>query len=118
MTRLARVAMLRDAANPSGTGYFGALQSVAPSLRIEASPIGLRDTGEIERGVTSFARGANGGLIVTPTSFSLVHRDLIIALAAKHRLPAVYPFGHFVRGGGLIAYGSDPIDNIDRPLAT
>ena len=78
----------------------------------------MRDTGEIERGVTSFARGANGGLIVTPTSFSLVHRDLIIALAAKHRLPAVYPFGHFVRGGGLIAYGSDPIDNIDRPLAT
>ena len=111
--RLTRVAMLRDAANPSGTGFFGALQSVAPSLGIEASPIGLRDTGEIERGVTSFARGANGGLIVTPTSFSLVHRDLIIALAAKHRLPAVYPFGHFVRGGGLIASFSlvhrDPI---------
>jgi putative ABC transport system substrate-binding protein len=108
--RLTRVATLRDAANPSGTGFFGAVQSVAPSLGIEASPIGLRDAGEIERGVTSFARRENGGLIVTPTSFSLVHRDLIIALAAKHRLPAVYPFGYFVRGGGLIAYGSDPID--------
>ena len=102
--------MLRDAANPSGTGFFGAAQSVAPSLGIETIPIGLRDADEIERGITGFSRGANGGLIVTPTSLSIVHREQIIALAAKHRLPAVYPFGYFVTDGGLVSYGPDPID--------
>jgi len=108
--RLKRVALLRDAANPSGTGLFGALQSAASPLGIEATPIGLRDAGEIERGIGAFARGANGGLIVTPNSGSLVHREQIIALAAKHRLPAVYPFAYFVSDGGLAAYGPDPID--------
>jgi putative ABC transport system substrate-binding protein len=108
--KLARVALLRDPANPSGTGLFGALQSAAPSLGIEVSPIGLRDSGEIERGITAFARGANGGLIVAPNSSSLVHREQIIGLAAKHRLPAIYPFQYFVGDGGLAAYGPDPID--------
>jgi putative ABC transport system substrate-binding protein len=108
--RLARVALLRDPANPSGTGLFGALQSAALSLGIEASPIDLRDTGEIERGIGAFARGANGGLIVTPSFLSLVHREQIIALAAKYQLPAVYPFGYFVSSGGLVAYGPDLID--------
>jgi putative ABC transport system substrate-binding protein len=108
--RVTRVAILRDAANPSGTGMFGAAQSVAPSLGTETSPIGLRDADEIERGITAFARGANGGLIVTPSSLSIVHREQIIALAAKHRLPAVYPFRFFVSSGGLVAYGPDPID--------
>jgi putative ABC transport system substrate-binding protein len=108
--RLTRVAMLRDAANPSGTGFFGAAQSVAPSLGIETIPIGLRDADEIERSITAFARGPNGGLIVTATSLSIVHREQIIALAAKHRLPAVYPFGYFVTDGGLVSYGPDPID--------
>jgi putative ABC transport system substrate-binding protein len=108
--RLTRVALLRDAANPSGTGLFGALQSAAPSFGIDARPIGLRDADEIERGIGAFARGANGGLIVTPSSLAAVHRELIIALAAKHRLPAIYPFAFYVRGGGLAAYGPDPID--------
>jgi putative tryptophan/tyrosine transport system substrate-binding protein len=109
-----RVALLRDAANPSGTGLFGSLQSTAPSLGVDAVPIGLRDAGEIERGVMAFARTANGGLIVAPNTLALFQRKLIVALAQKNHLPAVYPFGYYVSDGGLCAYGPDPVDQYRR----
>ena len=85
-----RVAVLRDPAIPSGTGQFGVIQAVAPSLRVETSPVNMRDAGEIERAVAAFARSPNGGLIVTASGLANIHRDLIIALAARHKLPAVY----------------------------
>jgi putative ABC transport system substrate-binding protein len=109
-----RAAVLRDAANPSGTGQFGVIQAMAPSLGVEVSPIGLHDAEEIERGITAFARRSNGGLIVTPSGLTTVHRDLIITLVARHQLPAVYPFRYFVLSGGLIAYGPDPTDQWRR----
>jgi putative tryptophan/tyrosine transport system substrate-binding protein len=112
--RMTRTAVLRDPANPSGTGQFGAIQAVAPSFGVEVSPIGLHDAAEIERGVTAFARGPNGGLIVTPSGLAIVHRELIITLATRHRLPAVYPFRYFVAEGGLISYGPDVIDQYRR----
>jgi putative ABC transport system substrate-binding protein len=105
-----RVALLRDASNPSGTGLFGSLQSSALLLGVDAVPIGLRDAGEIERGVTAFARTANGGLIVAPHTLADAQRKLIVALAQKHHLPTVYPFGYWVDDGGLISYGPDPTD--------
>ena len=102
-----RAAVLRDAAIPSGTGQFAVIQSVAPSVGVEVSPINIGDAGEIERAVTAFARAANGGLIVAASALATVHRDLIITLAARHKLPAVY-FNHvFVKDGGLISYGAD-----------
>jgi putative ABC transport system substrate-binding protein len=112
--RMTRTAVLRDPANPSGTGQFGAIQAVAPSLGVEVSPIGLHDAGEIERGVTAFARGSNGGLIVTPSGLAIVHRELIITLAARYRLPATYPFRYFATSGGLISYGPDVVDQYQR----
>ena len=111
--RLERVAVLRDPSNPSGTGLFGGIQAVASTFGVEASPIGLRDAGQIERGVTAFA-GPNNGLIVTPSSFALVYRDLIVKLAAQYRLPTIYPFGYFVIGGGLVSYGPDVVDQFKR----
>ena len=105
-----RAAVLRDPAVASGTGQFGAIQSVAPSFGVELSPVGVRDAAEIERGVTAFARGSNGGLIVTGSALTAVHRALIVALAARHRLPAVYPGRYHVTGGGLISYGPDRVD--------
>jgi putative ABC transport system substrate-binding protein len=105
-----RVAVLRDPAVASGTGQFGAVQIVAPSLGVELSPVDLRDASEIERAVTAFARGSNGGLIVTGAALAIVHRELIIALAARHKLPAVYARRIFVAEGGLISYGPDSID--------
>ncbi len=108
--RMTRTAVLRDPVNPSGPGQFGAVQAVAPSFGVEVSPVGLHDAGEIERGLTAFARGSNGGLIVTPSSLAIVHRELIIGLAARLRLPAIYPFPYFVTGGGLISYGPDVVD--------
>jgi putative ABC transport system substrate-binding protein len=111
---MTRVGVLRDPLNTSGTGLFGAIQTVAPSFGVEASPLGLHDADEIERGITAFARGANGGLIATPSALSSVHRELIIAQAARHQLPAVYPFRYFVTGGGLIYYGPDPVDQYRR----
>ena len=101
---MTRAAVLRDAALTSGTGQFAAIQAVAPSLGTEASPIGVSDAGEIERAVTAFAR-SNGGLIVTGSALTAVHRDLIVTLAARHKLPAVYNGRFFVTGGGLISYG-------------
>ena len=108
--RVTRAAVLRDPAVASGIGQFGAVQAVAPSLRMELSPVDVRDAGEIERAVTAFAQGSNGGLIVTGGALAIVHRQLIVALAARHRLPAVYPAGFFIPAGGLISYGPDLID--------
>jgi putative ABC transport system substrate-binding protein len=105
-----RVAVLRDPSIPAGIGQFASIQSVAPSFGIELSPVDVRDAGEMERAVTAFARGSNSGLIVTSSGSAAVHRELIIALAARYRLPAVYNYRYFATGGGLISYGPDPID--------
>jgi putative ABC transport system substrate-binding protein len=105
-----RVAILRDPTIPSGTGQWGAIQSVAPSFGVELRPIGVNDANEIERDMAAFARGSNGGMIVTASSLTLLHRDLIIALAARHKLPAVYFQHTFIPGGGLASYGADTFD--------
>jgi len=112
--RVTRVAVLRDPALASGTGQFGAVQIVAPSLGVQVTPVDVRDAGEIERALTAFARGLNGGLIVTGTPLAFVHRDLIISLANRHRLPAVYWHRRFVANGGLISYGPDTTDPFRR----
>jgi putative ABC transport system substrate-binding protein len=112
--RVTRAAVLRDPAIASGIGQFGAIQAVAPSLGVELSPVDVRDASEIERAVTSFARSGNGGLIGTPSPLATRHRDLIITLAARHRLPAVYAWRYFVTAGGLISYGPDSIDQYRR----
>jgi putative ABC transport system substrate-binding protein len=104
---LKRAAVLRDPAISSGLGLFGAIQSAAPSLGLEVSAVNVRDVGEIERAVSSFARSPNGGLIVTPSALAGVHRKLIIALAAQHKLPAIYYERYYVKDGGLISYGAD-----------
>jgi putative ABC transport system substrate-binding protein len=105
-----RAAVLRDSALPAGIGQFAVIQYVAPSVGVEVSPVSVRDTAEIERAVTAFARQPNGGLIVTASALAAVHRDLIITLAARHKLPAVYFERHFVTAGGLISYGPNIID--------
>jgi putative ABC transport system substrate-binding protein len=105
-----RAAVLRDPAVASGIGQFGAVQAVAPSMGVELSPVDVRDAGEIERAVTAFARGSNGGMLVTGSAMAVIHRHSIIALAARHRLPAVYSERGSVIAGGLIAYGPDRID--------
>src|SRR5262245_6711573 len=105
-----RAAVLRDATIPQGVGQFAIIQSVAPMLGVDLRPLDVRDPGEIERGITAFARGSNGGLIVTTSALAIAPRELIIALAARHRLPAVYFQSYFAAGGGLISYGSDPIE--------
>jgi putative ABC transport system substrate-binding protein len=107
---LTRVAILRDPATAAGIGQFAAIQSVAPSFGVELRPIDMREVGEIERAVTTFARFSNGGLIVTAGSGSAIHGGLIITLAARHKLPAVYGDRHFVTGGGLISYGPNRVD--------
>jgi putative ABC transport system substrate-binding protein len=112
--RVTRAAVLRDPTLASGGGQLGAIQSVAPSFGVELSPVGVRDAGEIERTLTAFARSPNGGLIVTGSSLAVFHRELIIALAARHRLPGVYPFRYMAAQGGLIAYGPDIIDQYRR----
>ena len=112
---LTRIAILRDPALAAGIGQFAAIQAMAPSsFGVELSPIDVRDGGEIERDVATLAREPNGGLIVTGSSSAAVHRELIVMLAARHRLPAVYPFRYFVTSGGLISYGPDPIDVFRR----
>jgi putative ABC transport system substrate-binding protein len=115
--RVTRAAVLRDAALPQGIGMFGAVQSMAPSLGVEVSPVNVRDTGEIEREVAAFARGSNGGLIVTGSGFAIIHRELIVTLAARYKLPAVYALRVFVTAGGLISYGADAIDPHRRAAA-
>jgi putative ABC transport system substrate-binding protein len=109
-----RAAILRDPAISAGLGQFGAIQAVAPSLGVEASPVNVRDPDEIEREVADFARSPNGGLIITGSALAVVHRHLIIRLAAKHRLPAVYFQRTLVADGGLISYGADLLDQYRR----
>ena len=109
-----RVAVLRNPATPTGPAQFGVIQAVAPSLRVEVNPINVRDAGEIERGIIAFARSSNGGLIVTASALSVVHRELIVTLASRHRLPTVYFERTFVAAGGLISYGSDYVDHYRR----
>jgi putative ABC transport system substrate-binding protein len=106
--RVTRAAILRDPTLAAGTGQLGAIQSVAPSLGVETSPIDTRDAGEIERSITDFARTPNAGLVVVAVPGAIVNRKLIITLAAQHRLPAVYFQNIFPRDGGLISYGPDP----------
>jgi len=105
-----RAAVLRDPAIAAGTGQFGAIQSVAPSFGVELSPVNVRDAAEIERAVTAFARSSNGGLIVTGSGLAPIHRNLIITLAARHKLPAVYYARYFVTDGGLLSYGPDTVE--------
>ena len=105
-----RVAVLRDAAIPSGTGQFGAIQAVAPSLKVDVVPVNMREAADLERTIAAFARSPNGGLILTGSSLSVLHRDLIIALAARYKLPAIYYERFYAAGGGLISYGSDRIE--------
>jgi putative tryptophan/tyrosine transport system substrate-binding protein len=112
--RSTRAGVMRDPSLTSGTAQFAAIQSVAPSFGVELSPIDVRDAGEIERAITAYGRGSNGGLIVVANPLATVHRNLIITLAARHRLPAVYPFRFFVTTGGLISYGPDIIDQYRR----
>jgi putative ABC transport system substrate-binding protein len=109
-----RVAVLRDPAISAGTGQFGAIQTAAPSLGVELTPINVRNATEIERSVTAFVRSGNGGLIVTPSASVLAHRNLIITLAARHKLPAVYYARFYVTGGGLAFYGPDYVDQYRR----
>jgi putative ABC transport system substrate-binding protein len=109
-----RVAVLRDPVAGSGTTQFGVIQAIAQLLRVEVNPVNERDAGEIERAVSVFGRAPNGGLVVTSSAASALHSNLIIALAARHRLPAVYPYRFFITGGGLISYGPDIIDQYRR----
>ena len=109
-----QVGVLHDAHNPSSIPQFAAIQSIAPSLGVELKTLSLRDVGEIERIVATFARGSNLGLIVTRIGRAISHRDLIIALATRYRLPAVYPLRFFVAGGGLASYGPDIVDQYRR----
>jgi len=107
---ITRAAVIRDAALTAGGGQLGVIQAVAPSVGVEVIPISVRDAGEIERAITAFARSPNGGLIVTGSTLAGVHRDLIVTLAAQHKLPAVYYARYFVVGGGLISYGPGFVD--------
>jgi putative ABC transport system substrate-binding protein len=111
---VSRVAVLRDSTQGSGVSQFAAIQAVAPSVRAEVIPVNASEAGEIERGVTAFARSSNSGLIVAAGGSAQLHRALIITLAARHKLPAVYSNRIFVTAGGLISYGPDYIDQFRR----
>ena len=112
--RVTRAAVLRDAATSTGLGQFATIQAVAPSFGVAVSPVNVHDAGEIERAVSAFARGSTDGLLVTAGISGIFHRELIVTLAARHRLPAVYPYRFFVTSGGLISYGADTIDPYRR----
>jgi putative ABC transport system substrate-binding protein len=109
-----RVAVIRDPAITAGIGQFSAIQAVAPPLGVDVRPVNVSDAGEIERAIVAFARSPNGGLIVTGTALAGSHRDLIIGLAARHKLPAVYFERSFATAGGLISYGPDLVDQYRR----
>jgi putative tryptophan/tyrosine transport system substrate-binding protein len=109
-----RAAVLRDSAFPAGIGQWAVIQAAASSLRVDLSPVDVRDPGEIERDVGAIAREPNGGLITAAGSAVTIHRELIVTLAARHRLPAVYPYRFFVSGGGLISYGPALVDQYRR----
>jgi putative ABC transport system substrate-binding protein len=112
--RLMRVAVIRDPSLPTGTGQLGAIQSAAPSFGVELSSVDVRNLAELERAITAFAHGSNGGLIVTASGSAVAHRGLIIALAARHKLPTVYYTRTFVPAGGLMSYGPDFADQFRR----
>ena len=109
-----RATVLRDPSLPAGVGQFAAIQSVASSVGVEVSSANVRDAAEIEHAVADFARGSNGGMIVTASSLVQSDRDLVVKLAAKHKLPTVYYERSFVTGGGLISYGADFVDQFRR----
>jgi putative tryptophan/tyrosine transport system substrate-binding protein len=111
---LTRVAVFRDPTLTSGTGQFAAIQALAPSLGVEVSPVNVRDAGEIERAIAAFARSPNGGLILTGSALSQVHRQTIVALAARHKLPAIYYERFVVAEGGLMSYGPRLVDQFQR----
>ena len=111
---MTRAAVLRDPAITAGIGQFAVIQSVAPSVGVEVSPVNVTDTSEIERAVAAFAREPNGGLVVTASALAFIHRELIVTLAARHNLPAVYSARDFVTSGGLISYGADFFDQYRR----
>jgi putative ABC transport system substrate-binding protein len=112
--RATRIGILRDSSTPGGVGQFAAIHAVATPIGIELSALDVRDAAEIERGVTAFAGEPNGALIVTLSGLAISHRDLIVALAARHRLPAIYGYRPFVAGGGLVSYGPDIVDQYRR----
>jgi len=105
-----RVAVIRDPATPQGIGQFSAIQSLAPSLSLDVSPVNARDAGDFERAIAAVHRNPNSGLIVTGSNLALIHRELIVTLAARYKLPAVYPLGFFAVAGGLISYGPDGLE--------
>jgi putative tryptophan/tyrosine transport system substrate-binding protein len=107
---ITRVAVLRDASTTSGTGQFAAIQAVAPSLKVDVVPVNMREAADLERTIAAFARSPNGGVILTGSGLSILHRDLIISLAARYKLPAIYYERFFAAAGGLISYGSDRIE--------
>ena len=111
---MTRAAVLRDATNPAGVAELGAIQATAQSLGVEVRPVSIRNASEIERAIAAFARSANGGLIVTPSAGVSVHHNLIIKLAARHKLPAVYANRSNITGGGLISYAPDRADQFRR----
>jgi ABC-type uncharacterized transport system substrate-binding protein len=111
---LKRVAVIRDPTTAVGLSQFGVIQGIAPSLGVEVTPVKLGEAGEIERAVAAFARSSNDGLVVIGSPLTVAHRDLIIALAARHRLPAVYGQRFFAAAGGLISYGPDFLDQFRR----
>jgi putative ABC transport system substrate-binding protein len=113
---ITRVAVIRDPAVPAGSGGFAAIQAVAPTFTVEITPVGTHDAGEVERGITAFARAPNGGLIVVVASSVANYHELLFSLAARHRLPAIFPNRTFVTGGGLISYGVDTVSPY-RPAA-
>jgi putative ABC transport system substrate-binding protein len=111
---ITRAAVLRDAGNLSGAGEFGAVQTAAPSFGVELRPVDVRDPHQIEGDIAAFAAASNGALIVTQNALAIIHRKLIIALAARHRLPAIYAYSSFITDGGLISYGPDSMDGYRR----
>jgi putative tryptophan/tyrosine transport system substrate-binding protein len=112
--RLVRVGVLRDATLAAGIGQFAAIQAVAPSIGVEAVPINMRDTADLERGIDAMAGGPKSGLIVTAGTLTTLHRDLIVSQAAKHHLPAIYSNRLFVAAGGLMSYSPDRFEQIQR----
>jgi putative tryptophan/tyrosine transport system substrate-binding protein len=112
--RVTRVAVLRESAIAAGPGQFGVIQAAAPAMGVEVFPVDVRNADEIERAVTAFAQSSNSGLIVSASPGAALHRDLIITLAARHKLPAVYPYRYVVAAGGLLSYGPDFADQFRR----
>ena len=113
-----RAAVLRDTTNPTGIAMFGVIQAIAPSFRVELTSVNIRDEPEIERAIAAFGRSSNVGLVVTPSGSALRHRDLIVALAARYKLPAVYFERSYVAAGGLVSYGPTSSSSIGKRQAT